>query len=135
MKKTNFKKILSFIVCIVLVAAMALMTSGCLNDEIVADGKTRSFTFTVIHKNGDQKQFEITTQKATVGEALEDEGLIEGEEDQYGLYVNTVDGETLDYTADGYWWGFYIGEEMAPTGVDKTAVEDGVNYSFRAEKA
>ena len=40
----------------------------------------------------------------------------------------------LDYDKDGMYWAFYIGSEMAPTGVDMTEIKPGEVYSFRAEK-
>ena len=64
---------------------------------------------------------------------LTGEALIEGEESQYGLYVKTVCGETLDYDLDGYYWAFYVNSEYAMTGVDATAIEEGATYSFAAE--
>ncbi len=152
MKKTNIKKLLSIIVCVVLVAAMALMTCGCKGntpedltsdfstaekaDEILTlgEGETQ-FDFAVVHKDGSKKFYKINIDAKTVGEALQDVGLISGDEDQYGLYVKTVDSETLDYNADGYWWAFYIDTEQAPKGVDQTEIESGKQYSFRAEKA
>ena len=69
----------------------------------------------------------------TVGAALVKAGLIAGEDSQYGLYVKTVNGTTLDYTKDGKFWAFYINGAFASTGVDSTQIKDGEVYSFRAE--
>ena len=60
-------------------------------------------------------------------------GLISGEESQYGLYVKTVNGITLDYDKDGKYWAFYIGGEYAVTGVDTTEITAGSTYTFKAE--
>ena len=80
-------------------------------------------------------EFEIHTDKKTVGEALLDVGLIAGEEGEYGLFVKTVNGITVDYEEDGAYWAFYIGDEYATTGVDATDIEEGASYSFKIEKA
>lgn len=149
MEKTKkFKRFLSGSVCIMLIAAMAPFTIGCddnkesssavvseNNSEVtsVGEGNT-SFGFTVTHKDGSQKQFEVSTDKKTVGEALIDAELIAGDDGDYGLYVKTVDGETLDFETDGYYWSFLIGGEYAQTGVDMTDIEDGKTYEFKAEK-
>ncbi len=143
MKKTNLKKSLSLLVCMVLVAAMALTVIGCKDNQInntlssgvVEIQSSVKFTFIVLHKDGSENTFDITTDKATVGEALQSKGLIDGEEGPYGIFVKTVDDETLDYNADGYWWAFYIEGEQAMTGADKTPIESGKTYSFKAEKA
>lgn len=151
MKKTkNFKRFLSGSLCIMLIAAMAPLTIGCndnekesssasvsdsVKDEVVSVGEGQtSFDFTVTHKDGSQKLFEVSTDKKTVGEALLDAELISGDDGDYGLYVKTVDGETLDYEADGYYWSFLIGGEYAQTGVDMTDIESGKSYEFKAEK-
>lgn len=151
MQKTRFKKTLSVIVCAVLVAAIALITFGCGNNKpetpqvtestsaeqtyatVLGEGATK-FTFTVTNPDGKESAFEINTDKATVGEALQELGLIEGEEGPYGLYVKTVNSVTVDYDTDGMYWAFYINGEMAPTGVDSTDIVAGTTYSFKAEK-
>jgi hypothetical protein len=78
--------------------------------------------------------FEVHTDKKTVGDALVEVNLIAGEEAQYGLYVKTVNGETLDYNKDKMYWSFYIDGEYAMTGVDQTKIEAGKAYAFKAEK-
>ena len=96
-------------------------------------GKT--FTFVVVDDKGESKEFKITTEKEMLGAALLDEKLIEGEDSQYGLMVNSVNGLKADYNADGAYWALYIGEEYAMTGVDSTPVEDGATYKFVYTKA
>lgn len=143
MKKTQIRNLLSFVLCIVLIAAIALMTSGC-NDNTNPDTASSTavdtasksevtFTFVVVDTKGKETSFEISTNKTIVGEALLDEGLIAGEDSQYGLYVKTVNGITLDYDTDGKYWAFYINGEYGMTGVDTTEIVEGATYSFRAE--
>lgn len=94
----------------------------------------QQFTFTVVDKDGNEANFEIHTDKETVGAALLDLGLIAGDEGDYGLYVKTVNGITADYDVDQTYWAFYVNGEYAMTGVDATAVEAGATYSFKVEK-
>ena len=68
-----------------------------------------------------------------MGEALLELKLIAGDESTYGLYVKTVDGETLDYEKDGKYWAFYIDGAYAASGVDSTKITSGATYSFKAE--
>lgn len=93
------------------------------------------FTFIVVDKDGKETPFTIATDKTYVGEALIDEGLIEGEEGPYGLYVKTVNGQTLDYDTDGMYWSFYVDGQYGLTGVDQTAIVPGSTYMFKAEAA
>jgi len=136
MQKTQTKKTLSALVCAVLIAAMALCTFGCAQKP--TEGETNAvateFKFSVTDADGKTTDFTVSTNKKIVGEALQDEGLISGEEGQYGLYVKTVNGITLDYDKDGMYWAFYINGEMAPTGVDMTEIKPGEVYSFKAAK-
>ena len=101
--------------------------------NVLGKGQT-VFNFVVADKDGTETKFEIHTDKPTVGEALLEVKLIEGEDGPYGLYVKTVNGITADYDVDQTYWAFYINGEMAMTGVDATNVEAGATYSFKVEK-
>ena len=147
MQKTQMKKLLSLILCMVLIAAMALFVTGCSdktadtavtttvyeNGSVLGEGDT-SFTFTVSDIDGNEAVFEVKTDKTTVGEALLDTGIIAGEDGDYGLYVKEVNGITADYDVDGTYWAFYINGEYAMSGVDKTDIEAGAAYAFKVEK-
>lgn len=99
---------------------------------VLGEGDT-SFTFTIVNGDGQETVYQINTDQATVGDALEELGLIEGEDSEYGLYVKTVDGITVDYDTDGKYWAFYVDGEYAQSGVDSTEVTAGSEYSFRVE--
>ncbi|MBR3239186.1 MAG: DUF4430 domain-containing protein [Oscillospiraceae bacterium] len=95
-----------------------------------ADGDLMvTITFLVVHGDGSQKEFVINTEGFTLREALEQENLIEGTEGQWGLYVLTVDGETVD-EAQQQWWCLTKNGEMSMTGVDDTIISDGDHYEF-----
>ena len=146
MKKTGTNKILSLLLCIVLIAAMALMMSACSDTDVtpsasadtsvatVRGAGTTVFTFSVVDDEGKATAYEIHTDKTLVGEALQELGLIEGEDGAYGLYVKTVDGITVDYDTDGKYWAFYVDGEYAMSGVDTTEIEVGKTYTFKVEK-
>lgn len=145
-KKFNLKKLFSLCLCILLVAAIAMLTTACTKNTSVTDGNTTTeivasygqgktaFTLCVSDKEGKELYYAVSTDKTTVGEALIELGLISGEEGPYGLYVKTVNGITLDYDKDGMYWAFYIGTEMAPTGVDMTNIVSGETYRLIATK-
>ena len=149
MKKTRITKLLSLTLCIVLIAAMALFASGCndntTNDPVSSDVVSTTqevknvgegditFDFTVVDLDGKETKFKVATNKTTVGAALLDVELIVGEDSQYGLYVKTVNGITLDYDTDGKYWAFYVNGEYAMSGVDTTDIVAGDEYAFKAE--
>ena len=130
MKKTKFTKILSLLLCLVLVAAIALIGSGCGVKEKTEPSDEKEFNFVVTHSNGEEKSFTIKSSKKTVGEALGDEKLISGED---GM-VFTVDGETVKFEDEGKYWAFYIDGKYAMTGVEKTDIENGKTYAFKVEQ-
>lgn len=130
MNKKAMNKMMQLILCTVLIAAMALMAVGCGSKSAETTASGVSFTFVVTDLEGNESTFDITTSKATVGEALLDEGLIAGENSEYGLYVISVNGLTADWDNDQTYWAFYIDGEYAVTGVDATEVTEGATYSF-----
>jgi len=149
MKKTRITRFLSVLLCVVLIAAVALFVSGCtdksknetpvvstaVSEDVSEIGiGEKSFEFTVTDYDGSETKFTVHTEKTVVGEALQELGLLSGEEGPYGLYVKSVNGITYDYDTDGKYWAFYIDGEYAVTGVDVTEIEEGKTYSFKAEK-
>ena len=149
MTMKNFKQSLSSVLLLVLIAAMALLAVGCgdntpqgnetpktsavSSDKTVLGEGAKVFDFTVSDFDGKETAFEIHTDKETVGEALIELGLIDGDEGEFGLYVKSVNGISADYDKDGKYWAFYIDGEYAMTGVELTPIEDGKTYSFKVE--
>lgn len=140
MQKKRFIRLSCTLLCILLIAASALTLAGCGEKTPVGDTQsavenTVSFTFRVVDLSGAETVFEIDTAEKTVGAALLAKNLIAGDPSEYGLYVKTVNGVTLDYAADNAYWALYIGESYAETGVDNTPITAGETYTFKAEKA
>ncbi len=125
------KKVLSIsIACLILVCSLFVLSS-CFNKESDTE---LTFTFEVVHLDGTEKSFEVKTYKTILADALTEKGYISGYKSQYGLTVETVDGETLDWETSGAYWALYIDGEYAMTGVSTTRIENGATYTFKAEK-
>ena len=148
MKRNSIKKLLPFILCIVLTAATALCMTGCGDPSegqqtyatVFSDGTTLgqgalTFTFTVVDLQENTYTAQVSTDKETVGEALLELGLIDGEMGDYGLYIKSVNGIPYDYSKDGAYWGFYINGEYAMSGVDTTDIVPGTTYTLKAVTA
>lgn len=133
----NLKKTSYLLVMFVLIAAMALSLAGCGKSKAPAEepaaAETVSFTLEVTGADGETKSFDITTDAKTVGDALLEQGLIEGEQGEFGLYIKTVDGETADYNVDGHYWAFYVNGDYAMSGVDTTEIEPDAVYALKVE--
>lgn len=95
---------------------------------------SKSFVFEVHDSEGKISSITVNTNKNTVGEALLDYAIIDGEQGDYGLYVKSVNGIVADYATDGAYWAFYINGNYASTGVDLTEINEKDVYSFRYEK-
>lgn len=108
------KRMISLLLALVMV--FALTACGAKEEAPAADAV--SFKVVVTDLEGNETAFEYTSSAASVGEALVAEGLIEGHETEYGLYIDTVNGITADWDADQTYWAFYINGEYATTGID-----------------
>ena len=139
-KCLNKKSLLSLLVMLALLAAMALTITACKEEtppttpteETVADNKIE-FTVEVTKADGTTKTFTVKSDRENLGDALIAEGLIVGEEGPYGWYITTIDGEYHKYEEDGKYWAFYIDGEYAMSGVSSTPIAAGAVYSFKAE--
>ncbi len=129
------KKSLALVLCL-------LMTLSCFagcrgNTASTADGSSQSvsavadktITVKVVHKDGTENTLTVNTDADNLRGALEPDGVIAGDESEYGLFVKTVDGETAD-DANEEWWCITKGGEMLNTGVDDTQIADGESYEF-----
>ena len=111
-------------------AAAPVVTDGA----VIGQGAA-AFTMEVVQLDGSSITFTVNTDKTTVGEALLELDVVAGDDSEYGLYIKTVNGVTLDFNADGAYWAFYINGEYASTGVDSTDIVAGTTYALKAEKA
>ncbi len=125
--KNTLTKIFAVLLCVSLIACAF---TGCGEKQT----GEKSFTLTVTDGDGNSTVTEIVTDKATVGEALIEKGIIEGEEGPYGLYIKTVNGITADYDIDGTYWAFYIDGEYALKGIELTDITDGAEYELKVEQ-
>ena len=124
------------IIALLLALALALSLAACVatgpkETQNTEDSQAKkSFTVTVVHKDGTSKDFTYETEEEFVGPVLQKAGLIEGNMGQYGLEITKVDGEQAIYNEDKAYWAVYEGEEYALQGIDTTPVVDGRVYKL-----
>lgn len=123
------KRTLSLLLALIMVIALV----GC-SAKKEAPSAAVSFKVVVTDLDGNETAFEYTSSAASVGEALVAEGLIEGHETEYGLYIDTVNGITADWDADQAYWAFYINGEYATTGIDGTEIVADTTYGLTLTK-
>ena len=123
----NKKLVITIAVIVVLVAAL-LAVYAATRPAAAAGGKT--ITVTVVHADGTSKDFTYQTDAEYLGEVLVAEGLVEGEDSEYGLYITKVDGEDAIYEENGSYWALYEGDTYANQSADQTPLTDGGTYSL-----
>lgn len=127
MKKSR-KTLIALIVFALLIALAAAV--WFIADPLgSANSLEKTLSVTVIHGDGSEKRFVIKTNEEFLAGALEQEKLIEGREDQYGLWISAADGEAADESAQ-QWWCITKGGETVMTGADMTPVADGESYEL-----
>lgn len=124
------KKLISML----LVLTMLLTFTACSAKEEAPATTALSFKVVITDLDGNETTFEYTSSAPTVGEALVAEGLVEGHETEYGLYIDTVNGITADWDADQTYWAFYINGEYATTGIDGTEIAADTTYGLTLTK-
>ena len=125
-KKTGRGKIIAAVaVLIVETVSLAAVYIAC-GPKGAAGEKT--ITVEVVLPDG-STETAITTDEAYLGGALEQEGMIAGEESEYGLFVTAVNGVAADDSKE-QWWCFTKDGESLATGVDSTSIADGEHYEI-----
>ncbi len=122
----------STLLVLVLAAALTLTFVSCGGNE-TTPGAPVNFTVIVVGPDGSATEHQFTSDAPNLGDALLAEGFIEGNDDQYGLYITAVNGITADFDADGAYWSLYIGEEYAMSGISTTPLTEGAVYKLAYE--
>ncbi len=126
MKKST-KTILG-VLAVVVVAAILLVVYFVTRPQ--ASGGDKTITVEVVHSDESSETFTYDTDAEYLGEVLQEEGLVEGEQGDYGLYITAVDGEEAVYEEDGAYWALYQNGEYAMQSADLTPINDGDQFSL-----
>ena len=126
MSKQKKRTLALALAAIVLVAAF-LAVYFVTREDPMAGGK--SITVEIIYDDVD-RTVTIDTDEEYLGGALQQEGLIEGQESEYGLYITSVDGRAADEGAQEWWCITRDGGEQVNTGADSTVIEDGDKFEL-----
>ncbi len=115
---------------VILIAVAVVFGVIYMNFGPKATQGAKQITVEVVDDAGNSQSYTTRTDAEYLRQALEEiEGLVvEGTESDYGLMVETVNGVTADYSADGAYWAFYVNDEYCNYGVDTQPVEDGQEY-------
>ena len=72
----------------------------------------------------------VHTNETKLGKSLRQIDIVAGEESEYGLYIQTVNGVRADYDKDKAYWAIKVDGEMSMVGVDDVDIEEGKTYEL-----
>ena len=90
----------------------------------------KTITVEVVHADESKKSFNYHTDEGYLANVLLTEGLVEGDNGDWGLYITKVDGEEANYDANQSYWAVYQNGEYAQVGVSELPVNDGDSFSL-----
>lgn len=130
-KKGNGKLILG-------ISALAVLIGLFLILWVVFGPKTtegsKTVSLSVVAESGQKTTYDTKTDALVLQELMEelqDDGFtFGGNEAEYGLMIDTINGVRADYTLDGAYWSFHVNGEYCNYGISEQPVNDGDNFSI-----
>ena len=109
---------------IVLVAVLAIFYWAF--SEKPVEG-SKEITIEVINQTEESEVYEVKTDAEFLRQAMEEADGLEfsGQESEFGLMVEEVNGVSAVYEKDGAYWSFMVNGEYSNNGIDSQPVEDG----------
>ena len=128
MKKQN--KIIIGVVAILAIIA-CLVAVFTLNKPATSAG-AKHVSIEVINNEGTSTKYETNTDAEYLSQVFDEisELTVEGSTSEYGLYIDTVNGVTADYSVDGSYWSIMVNGEYGMYGADSQPVTDGDAYQL-----
>ena len=83
----------------------------------------------VIHADKTENTYTYQTDAEYLAEVLLENELAEGEQSSYGLFIQTVDGETAD-SSKQQWWCITKGGEQVNSGADALPIANGDQFEL-----
>lgn len=91
---------------------------------------SKSVTVEVVHKDESKRTFTYKTDAEYLADLLVGEGLVEDNQDQYGLLIQEVDGERAVYEEDQSYWSILQNGDYAQLGASTLPIYDGDTISL-----
>ena len=120
----------TLVLLLALVMLILPMTACGTAETTTSASAEMTITVKIVHKDKTEKNLTIVTDKTTLLGALQQEGLVDGEDQTAGFYITAVDGEVADWSVDEGWWCFTKGGQPMMTGADTTKIANGDSYEI-----
>lgn len=131
--KNNKNKIIAAVIILVILMCAAVVLYAFYAQKPSAGSK--SITLSIVYMDGSRDEYELQTDEEYLLDAANEiDGLtIEGHMDGSYFYVETINGVSADYNADGAYWAIYVDGDYGNYGIKDQTIEDGVSYEIRYE--
>lgn len=128
--KKNGKGVIVAIVAAIAVIGILVAVYVVLGPK--AQSGSKNITVIVTDDTKTDTVYELSTDAEYLREATEEiEGLtIQGEDSEYGFFIQSINGLTADYDTDQAYWAIYVNGEYGNYGIDSQPVADGDEFSF-----
>lgn len=128
--KKSKKKVIIGIAALAAAAALMAVVFFVFREKPVEGSK--QVTIEVVNQAEETTSYTVRTDAEYLRQAMEEaDGLtFSGTESEYGMMIDTVNGERADYTLDGAYWSFYVNDAYCNYGIDTQPIEDGDTFSI-----
>ena len=124
-KKTKAIIVAVFAVVVIAIIAVFALTKG---KDVTKGGK--SFTIEIVSdRDSYNSSVKVESDLEYLGQYLRTMDNCKYSESDYGIYVQGFD-DMMEDMDNQYWWCINVNGEMASTGADEIALNDGDTYSF-----
>ncbi|MBQ9949274.1 MAG: DUF4430 domain-containing protein [Clostridia bacterium] len=125
------KKLLSFMLAIVCILTLiSCSTADSSKGDTHNSAEEKQITVKVVDDKKQEEVFTITTKAEMLGDAVDEINLVQGEEGQYGMFMKTVNGVTVNDANQEWWCLTKNGGEEVMTGIDSTPIADGDTFEI-----
>lgn len=128
-QKSNKKVIIGIIALVAVIAALVAVYFVFRAKPVEG---SKAITIEVVNKEKETKSYDVKTDAEFLRQAMEEtkDLTFSGTESEFGMMVETVNGETADYNVDGAYWAFYVNGEYCNYGIDTQPVVDGDKFTI-----
>ncbi|QVK17809.1 DUF4430 domain-containing protein [Mycoplasmatota bacterium] len=122
-KKLFYGILSSVVMVLIAVALIWVYNSQNSRKDVTTTDNGMMITVKVIVDDEVKLEKEIKTEEELLWDAIKDEGIIEADESQYGHFVTTAAGITVD-SEKQQWWFIEVNGEGAAVGIDDLNIYD-----------